>query len=422
MSRNVFEQNDEGTKPDHVLSHSDIQDIVADAVKGGSLKEAVESYALAHGITDIDTLFPDAKTLNSTPEWDKRRTEWVAGVLSGTRHSPFSRIKTLSADLTFDEARAKGYIKGSLKKEEFFGVAKRVTTPTTIYKKQKLDRDDMVDITDFDVVAWLKGEMRLMLEEELARAILIGDGREVDDEDKISETNIRPIATEDELYATTLTVNVDDASSSPNEIVDAVTAGRVFYKGTGTPNFYTKESVIAMFLTARDTLGRRIYRSLDEIATDLRVGSVIPVEVMEDESDLLGVIVNLGDYVVGADRGGDVSMFDDFDIDYNQYKYLIETRVSGALTKIKAALVLRKTSAANVLVKPAAPTFNASTGALTIVDTTGVVYKHGATVVNAAGSPYTVVAGTPWVIDATPAAGKYFGDNASDKWTFTKSA
>lgn len=428
MARNVFEQGKDTAGSDRVvLSHSDVKEIVENAQKIGSFKAAVEEYALAHGITDIDLLFPDAKNINNTPEWDKRRTEWVAGVLSGTRHSPFSRIKTMSADITHDEARAKGYVKGTLKKEEFFGLAKRVTTPTTIYKKQKLDRDDIIDITDMDVVAWLKGEMRLMLEEEVARAILIGDGRDVADEDKIQDgsnsgVGIRPIATEDELYATTLYVNIDDASSSMNEVVDAVIAGRKFYKGTGTPTFYTTETVLSKFLLSRDTLGRRIYRTVDELATELRVAGIVTVEPMEEVSDLVGLIVNLQDYVVGADRGGEVNMFDDFDIDYNQYKYLIETRLSGALTKIKSALVIRKTASTNVLVAPVAPTFDAATGDLTIVDTTGVVYKHGATTVDAAGSPYTVPAGTTWVIDATPASGKYFANNAEDSWSFTADA
>lgn len=428
MSRNVFEQNkDTDNKPEHVLSHSDVQEIVSMAVKGGSLKAAVEEYALAHGITDIDLLFPDAKTLTNTPEFDKRRTEWVAGVLSGTRHSPFSRIKTVTADITHDEARAKGYVKGTLKKEEFFGLMKRVTTPTTIYKKQKLDRDDVVDITDLDVVAWMKGEMRLMLEEEIARAILVGDGRASDDEDKIADgsvsgVGIRPIATEDELYATTVNVNLADANSSINEVVDAVVSARKFYKGTGTPNFYTTETIISRFLTARDTLGRRMYRTLDEVAADLRVGSVIPVEVMEQDATLVGIIVNLQDYVVGADKGGEVSMFDDFDIDYNQLKYLIETRLSGALTKIKSALVIRTVASTQVLVDPITePTFVAATGVVTIPTQTGVVYKNSdtdATLV--AGAQAALAAGATLNVIAVADATHYFATNATDQWSFTR--
>jgi HK97 family phage prohead protease len=428
MSRNVFEQGKDTTETSRVvLSHSDVKEIVDNAQKIGSFKAAVEEYALAHGITDIDMLFPDARTINNTPEWDKRRTEWVAGVLSGTRHSPFSRIKTMSADITQDEARAKGYIKGTLKKEEWFGLAQRVTTPTTIYKKQKLDRDDIIDITDMDVVAWLKGEMRLMLEEEVARAILIGDGRDPGDEDKIQDgTNsgvgIRPIANEAELYATTLYVNLDDASSSMNEVVDAVIAGRKWYKGTGTPTFYTTETVLSKFLLSRDTLGRRIYRSADELATELRVASIVTVEVMEDVPDLVGIIVNLQDYVVGADKGGEVNMFDDFDIDYNQYKYLIETRLSGALTKIKSALVIRKTAGTNVLVAPQEPGFVAATGVVTIPSQTGVIYKDVANATVTAGAKAAILAGASVYYKAVPDTGYYFADNASDEWTFTRDA
>lgn len=419
MKHNVFESgsSDEGSS----LSHDDITGIISDATRGGSLKDAVADYALAHGITDIDTLFPDAVALDSSPEWLSRRVEWVSALLGAVRKSPFSRIKTISADLTFDEARAKGYVKGALKKEEFFGVTKRQTTPTTIYKKQALDRDDVVDITDFDVVVWLKGEMRLMLDEELARAILIGDGRDVSHEDKINEGNIRPIAKDHELYVTTVNVNIDDASSSVQEVVDAVVANRRYYKGTGLPTMYTSETFISMFLLLKDTLGRRIYKSLEEVASELRVSAIVPVEAMEEETDLVAIIVNPVDYVVGANAGGAVNMFDDFDIDYNKQKYLIETRVSGALTKLKSAIVVRKVASTDVLVVPATPGFVDATGVLTITDQTGVVYKNGATVVNAAGSPYAaIVSGTSITIDATPASGYYFSSSENDSWTFTR--
>jgi hypothetical protein len=420
MTHNVFEK---GKTEATVLSHDDLKGIVADAAKGGSLKDAVESYALAHGITDIDVLFPEAQTISNVPEFLARRNEWVNGLLSGTRKSPFTRIKTITADLTFEDARAKGYVKGTLKKEEYFGVTKRVTIPTTIYKKQKLDRDDMVDITDFDVVTWLKGEMRVMLDEELARAVLIGDGRDVSHEDKINEGNIRPIAKDHELYTTVVNVNIDDASSSATEIIDAIIKNRSQFRGTGQPTMYTTENVISMFLLLRDTVGRRIYKTMDELASELRVSAIVPVEVMEEETEIVAVLVNPIDYVLGADKGGSVSMFDDFDIDYNQYKYLIETRVSGALIKMKSAIVIKKVAGTDVVVVPAAPTFNETTGALTIVNTTGVVYKNGAgTVINAAGSPYTVVTGTPYVVNATPATGYYFSTSNDDSWTFTKPA
>lgn len=418
MTRNVFEKTSE-TKKKHELSHDDIKGIMSSATKSGSLKHAVQEYALEHGIENIDVLFPEVTAISSVPEFNSRRMEWVAGVINGTRHSPFARIKTLSADLTFEQARAKGYVKATMKKEEFFGVAKRITTPTTIYKKQKLDRDDIIDITDFDVIAWLKSEMRLMLDEELARAVLLGDGRAVDDDDKINETNIRPIAKEDELYATTVNVNIDDANSNPSEIIDAVLSSRRFYKGTGQPTFYTTEIYLTQLLLAKDTLGRRLYPTIQSLAAEMRVSDIIPCEAMEDDPTLIGIIVNLSDYTLGADKGGDVSMFDFFDIDFNQYKYLIETRVSGCLTKIKAALVIRKVAANLVVVVPAEPSFVAATGALTIVNQTGVVYKHGATTINAAGSPYTVPAGTTWVVDALPASGYYFPTSQNDQWSFT---
>lgn len=422
MKHNVFESRDKGPST-LTLSHDDISGIVADATKNGSLKDAVENYALSHGIEDIDILFPDAVAVDNTPEFLARRTEWVSAVLGAVKKSPFSRIKTRSADITAAEARAKGYITGNLKKEEFFKVSKRVTTPTTIYKKQKLDRDDMIDITDFDVVVWLKGEMRVMLDEELARAILVGDGREALDEDKIDEERIRPIANDHELYTTTVYVNIDDASSSMNEAFDAITMNRSKMRGTGLPTMYTTETYIARTLTQRDTLGRKIYTSLDQLATELRVQSIVPVEVLEEYSDIVAILVNPVDYTVGATAGGQVSMFDDFDIDYNQYKYLIETRCCGALTKLKAAMVVRKVVSTAVLVTPAEPTFDGDE--ITIVNTTGVVYRRTDTdaVVNAAGSPYAVADGVTVTITAEPAsASYYFATSDDDEWSFTGTA
>ena len=348
MSRNVFEEQNGGEKKKaekHVLSHDAVKDIVNDAHKTGSLKAAVEEYALKHGIDDIETLFPDARSVTDTPEFDSRRVEWVSGVLNGTKHSPFSRIKSLSADLTFDDARAKGYVKGALKKEEFFGVSKRTTTPSTIYKKQKLDRDDIVDITDFDVVAWLKAEMRLMLDEELARAVLIGDGRAISHEDKIKDpvgavdgAGIRSIYHDHELYAAP--VELSAGADTPPEKVDAIVSSMGLYKGSGTPTFYTTLPTLTSLLVHRDSQGHRLWRTPQELAAEMGVGAIVTVEVMEDEADLVGIVVNLRDYTIGADKGGDVNFFDDFDIDYNQYKYLLETRVSGALTKIRSALVI----------------------------------------------------------------------------------
>ena len=431
MTRNVFEQQNEGTKGENKktsLSHDAMKGIFTDAQRMGSLKEAVEAYALKHGIENIDVLFPEVQAITSTPEFDSRRVEWVAGVLNATRHSPFTRIKSLVADLTFEEARAKGYVKGNLKKEEFISASKRITTPSTIYKKQKLDRDDILDITDFDVVVWLQGEMRLMLDEELARAILIGDGREVDDEDKILDpagsaqgAGIRSIMNDDDLYSATVNVNLDDANSTPFEIVDNVVSAMRLYKGSGSPTFYTTLPVITNILLARDTLGRRIYGTVSDIASEMGVSNIVACQVLEDEPDLVGIIVNLADYTIGTDKGGEVNFFDFFDIDYNQYKYLLETRVSGALTKIRSALVVKKVAGADVLVEPAAPTFDGTN--ITIHDTAGVVYKRAdtnAVVTSAATVP--VADGQALKIYATPAAGKYFDNNIDDEWNFENEA
>lgn len=344
MKINVFD-NEEITTGG-VLTHDDMQAIFAEAVKTGSLKEATLAHAATYGIENIEVLFPDARSINNEPTWIKRQTEWVAGVLGGTHHTPFARIKTTTADITADEARAKGYVKATMKKEEVFGLLKRVTTPTTIYKKQKLDRDDLIDITDMNVVAWLKAEMRMMLEEELARAILIGDGREPEDADKIQELNIRPISKDAEMYSHPVVL---DAAIEAEDMVEQIIRARKFYKGTGTPTFYTTTDTLIDMLLLKDKMGRRLYNTEAELASALRVAKIVEVQVMENQkvelNDLVGIIVNLKDYTVGADKGGEVALFDDFDIDYNQYKYLIETRVSGALTIPKAALVIQKTPA-----------------------------------------------------------------------------
>jgi hypothetical protein len=348
MSRNVFEEQSEGKtkqkKP--TLTHDAMREIVSDAQKSGSLKDAVEAYALKHGIDNIELLFPDARSVTDTPEFDQRRIEWVSGVINGTKHSPFSRIKSLVADITVEEARAMGYVKGNLKKEEFFGLTKRVTTPSTVYKKQQLDRDDIVDITDFDVVAWLKAEMRLMLDEELARAVLIGDGRDVASADKIKDpagsaegAGIRSIYLDHDLYAAKMEV---DTAATPNDIVDAFVTNMGTYKGSGSPTLYTTLPFLTQMLLSRDGMERRMYRNVSELASELGVSAIVVVEVMESEPDLLGIVVNLKDYTIGADKGGEINFFDDFDIDYNQYKYLYETRVSGALTKIRSAVVVTK--------------------------------------------------------------------------------
>jgi Caudovirus prohead serine protease len=431
MTRNVFEQQGGAKEEKHVLTHDAIKGIVADAQRIGSLKEAVEAYALKHGIDNIEILFPDAKNVTDTPEFDSRRVEWVSGVINGTKHSPFSRIKSLVADITFDEARAKGYIKGNLKKEEFFGVSKRVTTPSTIYKKQKLDRDDIIDITDFDVVAWLKGEMRLMMDEELARAILIGDGRDVADEDKIRDpagapegAGIRSILNDHDLYVATVNVNIADPNSSPTEIVDAIITGTQYYKGSGSPTFYTTLPMLTQMLLARDQFGHRLWRTPSELASEMGVSSIVTVEVMENETDLVGIIVNLKDYTVGADRGGEINFFDDFDIDYNQYKYLLETRVSGALTKIRSALVIKSVAGGATLVTPTAPAYDDTTYTVTVPTVAGVTYKDddtGNTLTT--GSPVVLTPGQTLHVKAEPAsANSYFADNQHDEWTYSRPA
>ncbi len=443
VTKNVFDQTDgkQGEKP-FTLTHADVQGILASARQGGSMKAAIEEYALSHGIDSIETLFPDAKAITTTPEWDKRRTEWVKNVLDRTHKTPFSRIKTLSADLTLDEARAKGYVKGNLKKEEFFSVTKRTTGPTTVYKKQKLDRDDILDITDFDVVAWLWGEIRLMLEEELARAILIGDGREVDDDDKIKDPagtasgdGIRSILNDHDYYAQTFNVNLADASSSYTELVDAIIKNRRYYKGTGQPTMYTTEAVIAEFLTLRDATGRRVYRTIEELASELRVSEIVAVEVMDDVPTVLCILVNLADYNVGTNAGGEITRFDDFDIDYNQYKYLMETRLSGALTKLKSAQIFKAVGSGVTIVTPTAP--SQDDDEVTITNTTGVTYKlmskSGTVTYN--GSPLavdaTVTASYPIVladgatarIKATASSGSYaLANNVTDEWQFSYDA
>lgn len=349
MKHNVFENGVQNEKD--VLTHADVEMIIKDAKRYGSLKESVLQHADNFGITNIDYLFPDAKNLNTPPGFIKRDTGWVATVMNGVSHTPFSRVKSMFADITADEARAKGYIKGNLKKEEVFSLLKRETTPQTIYKKQKLHRDDVIDITSFDVVAWLKAEMRIMLDEEIARAILVGDGRLTSDDDHISEDHIRPIWKEAALYAVnTVLDHQADADTRAKSFIKAAIKSRKNYKGSGEPTLFCSEDLLTDMLLLEDNNGRVIYESEAKLATALRVKNIITVPVMEglnrevsgNRRDLLGIIVNLRDYNVGADKGGAVSMFEDFDIDYNAQKYLIETRCSGALIKPYSAIVIEE--------------------------------------------------------------------------------
>ena len=347
MKHNVF---DSETKNEETLSHDAMTTIINDGKRYGSLKESFVAHADEYGIKTIDYLFPEATNLNPTPEFIKREMGWVSTVMNGVHHTPFSRIKSMFADITEDEARAKGYIKGKLKKEEVFSLLKRTTNPTTIYKKQKLDRDDVVDITDFDVIAWLKSEMRMMLDEEIARAILVGDGRLSSSDDKINEDCIRPIWKDADLYTIKRTMTVASAADKDiaSDFIDEVVRGMADYKGSGSPICFMTEALLTECLLLKDKNGIRIYKDVNEIATAMRVSRIITVPVMEgltrtsgsDTLTLKAIVVNLNDYNVGADKGGSINMFDDFDIDYNQQKYLIETRCSGALTKPHSAIVL----------------------------------------------------------------------------------
>ena len=370
MKHNVFDTDVQ--KENQVLSHSDITAIISDAKRTGSLRDAAiahnageithaatddDGHQVTYGIANVDYLFPDARNITREPLFIKRDTGWVTVVMGAVKHSPFSRIKSIFADITADDARAKGYIKGNKKVEEVFTLLKRSTTPTTIYKKQKMDRDDVADITDFDVVSWIKSEMRVMLDEEIARAILVGDGRSTASDDKINESNIRPIWKDDSLYTIKATVQLgasETETTKGKKFIKAVLKARKNYKGSGNPILLTTEDVLTDLLLIEDTNGRNIYESVDKLATALRVSKIVTSPVLENQTregvnavdgdtktrTLMGIIVNLADYTVGADKGGAVNLFEDFDIDFNQEKYLIETRCSGALTKPYSAIAV----------------------------------------------------------------------------------
>ena len=360
MKHNVFENDN--NKQNNTLSHADMAMILKNAKRCGSLKEAVLAHADEHGDAIYDTygikpnaegegismLFPEYKNLNNVPEFIKRDTGWVAQVMGAVHHTPFSRIKSMFADIREDEARALGYMKGDLKKEEVFSLLKRTTDPQTIYKKQKLHRDDVIDITSFDVVAWIKAEMRMMLEEEIARAILIGDGRLADDDNKIQQQHIRSIANEEELFAIHKDLEVAEGEERAKGFIKTCIRARKDYKGSGEPTLFLAEEMLVEMLLLEDKNGRIIYESEAALARALRVKNIVSVPVMEGAKNLagdknvLGIVVNLKDYNVGADKGGAVAMFEDFDIDYNAQKYLIETRCSGALVKPFSAIVIEE--------------------------------------------------------------------------------
>lgn len=364
VKHNVFDV--ESTTDNSELVHSALNDIISDAKQGYSMKRVFNDYvensdngdeimhAATYGVNPVDYLFPDAQNTTNTPIFIQRDMGWVSDLMNSVHHTPFSRVKSIFADITEDEARARGYMKGKLKKDEVFTLLKRTTTPTTIYKRQKMDRDDVIDITDFDVVSWLKSEMRMMLDEEIARAVLVGDGRLSSSDDKIPENNIRPIWTDDDLYTIKATYTEGaDSDTDAESFIDTAIRSRKDYKGSGNPTLFTTEDVLTDMLLMKDKIGHYLYDSVTTLATRLRVSKIVTVEVMEgltregDDSKthaLKGIIVNPVDYNIGADRGGAVSMFDDFDIDYNQQKYLIETRCSGALIRPYSAIAIESVS------------------------------------------------------------------------------
>lgn len=357
MKHNVF---DNDNQRDDVLMHSEmLNNIVADAKRYGSLKESFLQHAAVDNITNYNYLLPEPKSLNTPPEWIKEDESWVAKIMRTVHHTPFSRVKSMFATLDENEARARGYIKGNMKKDLALSVLKRTTTPTTVYIKMKMDRDDVVDITDFDVVAWQRAEMRGQLDKELARAMLLGDGRDLSSDDKINEQNIRPVLKDDDMYTIKYTVkkgqdyNVTTNSASDNDsvakgVIRAAIKARKEYKGSGNPTFFTTEDLLTDLLLIEDQNGRRIYESINTLATAMRVKEIVTVPEMESLTDIYGIIVNMADYTTGADKGGAVNMFDDFDIDFNQMKYLMETRMSGALTKPYSAIVLKKEASGTV--------------------------------------------------------------------------
>lgn len=424
MTHRVFDKHidEQANKATSHLSHDQLKTIADDALEMGSLKKSFLAHAGTFGIDNIDILFPDAKALSNTPEFLSRRMEWVSDVLGSTRHVPYSRIKSVVADITPETARARGYIKGSMKKEEVFGLLQRTTTPTTIYKKQKLDRDDIIDITDIDVVAWLKAEMRLMLDEEIARAILLGDGRPAlvggeANPDKVKDpmgategSGIRSVANDHELYAEQVQL---PSGLSTESRIDELVRFRGKYRGSGQPVLYTTTSFITDILLHKDKVGRRVYENIADVASAFMVSKIVEVEPMEDHQDIVGIFVNLRDYSVGTDKGGQIAFFDDFDIDYNQNKYLTETRSSGALTKIKSAVVVRR--ALGTIVTPTAPSFDGETNKVTIPSVTGVTYKINDEVKTAGDHVIT----EDVIVEAVPAEGYDFKTGITDSWVFT---
>jgi HK97 family phage prohead protease len=441
MTRNIFDQS-KVTPELPQLKHGDVTAVLDKAKANGgtnSLRELVRSstgqelmHADTYGIDNIEVLFPDAQALMQRPTFVDRRQDWVKSFMAGTSKSPFSRVKTLYADITADEARAKGYIKANQKVEEVFPVFKRTTGPAMVYKKQKLDRQDIIDIVDFDVVAWMKVEMRGKLDEELARAALFGDGRAVDDPDKIQEPTgtsgdgIRSILNDHDLYTTTYNVALDTnaTGSAWNVLLDSVTEAREYYMGSGNLTAFVPYRTASRLLTIRDDFGHRIYRNLGEVAGDMDVNSIVRVPTELFPTDVLAVVLDLSDYNFGANRGGEVTLFEDFDIDFNQHKYLIETYLSGAQTLPYCSQIFMRVDPTDTLVEPQQPAI--ANNVITIPTQPGVEYTNADTgAVLADGSTVTLTEADPTVtIEARPEDNFYFADNRDqrDSWTYRYTA
>lgn len=409
MSHNLFEN---AGNPDksiaHKISDDDVAAIFHDAANSSkSLKASLEDYALSHGINNIEGLFPQHQLDGGVQVYD-RRNEWVDKVVNGVRKIPMTRIRTVVADMTPEEARAKGYVKGHEKVEQVFSWLKRETDATTIYKKQGIDRDDLLDITDFDVVSFFWTEMRGKLMEALAEAILIGDGRSAMHADKINEERIRPIASDIDFYAPKVTL---PSNADPRDIVKSIIRSRKEYRGSGNPTLFTTTDFVTDLLLIEDRNQRRVYETMDALKSALRVSDIVEVEYFNQDPTVVGILVNLNDYTVGTNKGGEITKFEDFDIDYNKYKYLIETRVSGALTKPKSAIVIKREEGS--VATPQSPSFNSDTNTIMIPTTTGVIYSIDGEAVT---GPVEILEVTQ--VDASPAAGYYIPANTITSWTF----
>lgn len=418
MTKNVFDQSGEAGTEGATLTHDQFSAILADVKNfNGSLKESMLAHAGEYGIKDINFLFPDAKALANSPELNARRMEWVAKVLDNTKHTPFAKVKSIVADITAEEARARGYVKGTKKVDEVIQLLKRSTGPATVYKKQRLDRDDILDITDMDVVAFLKAEMRIMIEEEIARAILVGDGRSVLSNDKVKDPagaldgiGIRSILHDSDFYAVKVELV---ANVSPKEAVKGIVRARAKYRGTGKPTLFISDNFLTDIMLEEDKFGRPLYETEQSLSDKLRVSSIVTVDLFDEYDDLFAIMVNLADYTIGANKGGELTNFEDFDIDFNQYKYLQETRLSGALTKPFSAVVIKR--GLGTLVAPAAPSFVGGTNTITVPATAGVTYELNG-VATAAGA-VVITADTEVVADAN--TGFYIAPNTTRSWTFT---